>query len=1183
MKLNSTQFSFLLAMLFASTTMFAQFAQPLDIADQYVRANLDQWELTTGDIQDMTVSDMYTDQKTGISRVYYNQQYNGVPIYNAILNVNITNKGQVFFSGNSFEGRISEKVNTTLPIINAEQAVERLALHLGLSVEKPILIEQPTENEFVFDKGNMASENIKVSLKYQKTDDAVRLAWNVTLIPIKSSDMWDSRVDATTGKVLDETNWTVYCQVDGHSFKRTGQHDCSSHAHTVGETGATAAMLTGASYNVWPIPVESPIHGDRAVVKDPHLVTASPFGWHDVNGADGAEYTITRGNNVHAYQDTDSDNASSGDEPDGGMDLNFDFSYDANLEPSDYIEAATVNLFYMNNIMHDVSYIYGFDEAAGNFQANNYGNGGAGGDFVNAEAQDGSGTNNANFATPADGQNPRMQMFRWDLGSTSGFKVTEPASIAGDYDYSGTTWSDGSDIDTATAIIDAEVAIVDDGIFDPLTTDACEDILNGPELAGKVAIIDRGGCEFGFKAVQAQNEGAIAVIICNFEDNPANMGAGAVGGDVTVPTISLGSSDCSTIRQFVGTELRVTFQLPVQQTTGPSQVDSDLDNGVIAHEFGHGISIRLTGGPANVGCLGGSEQMGEGWSDFMSLITSAKAGDSGAMPRGIGNYSAGLQPDGGGIRHYPYTTDMNINPLTYGQIPNESVPHGVGAAWCTILWDMYWAFADKDGFETDVYADTGTSGNNYAIQLVFDGMKNQPCLPGFVTGRDGILAADIALSGGANQCLIWETFARRGVGVNAIQGTNDVGDEVENFEVPCECRDKITISKSMDDYVDPGEEFNVTLMLSNCKNDPISGIQVTDELPDGAEFVPGSSNVPGTVQGNAVVFDIPMMPFGSEQTITYKLKSDPNKPSKLLWLDPITQDSEDEWDIGFTGTPNTIWTVTTQFGAHTGDRAWWVNDTDTENFVYFGQMEGNGFTVSGDRPALRFWHKFNTEVSLDGGWIEIKKVGDIAWQVVPDRMIRNGYTGALSYNTFVIPNLVGFSGDSGDEFAATYVDISDWMGETIQVRFRFGNDTGAEVDDGGWLIDDIEYQDMFSYNSEACVTTAEGDNACAIAPNEGTIVESAEFNNTVEKLQDVTITTYPNPVNNLLNIGIDSERQQELEMSLLTLDGKVVSGQTFNLIGKQTVQVDVSSFPAGFYFLKIATEEGSTVQKIVIE
>ena len=69
------------------------------------------------------------------------------------------------------------------------------------------------------------------------------------------------------------------------------------------------------------------------------------------------------------------------------------------------------NLFYYNNIMHDFSYRLGFTETARNFQTNNYGRGGLGNDSVRAEAQDGSGTNNANFATPPDGQRPRMQQF----------------------------------------------------------------------------------------------------------------------------------------------------------------------------------------------------------------------------------------------------------------------------------------------------------------------------------------------------------------------------------------------------------------------------------------------------------------------------------------------------------------------------------------------------------------------------------------------------------------------------------------------------------------------------------------------------------------------------------------------------------------------------------------------------
>ncbi len=76
-----------------------------------------------------------------------------------------------------------------------------------------------------------------------------------------------------------------------------------------------------------------------------------------------------------------------------------------------------------------------------------------------------------------------------------------------------------------------------------------------------------------------------------------------------------------------------------------------------------------------------------------------------------------------------------------------------------MLWDLSWAYIDKYGFDPDLYY--GTGGNNKVMQLVIDGLKLQPCSPGFVDGRDAILAADTALTGGEDQCLIWEVFAQK--------------------------------------------------------------------------------------------------------------------------------------------------------------------------------------------------------------------------------------------------------------------------------------------------------------------------------------------------------------------------------------------------------------------------------------
>lgn len=136
------------------------------------------------------------------------------------------------------------------------------------------------------------------------------------------------------------------------------------------------------------------------------------------------------------------------------------------------------------------------------------------------------------------------------------------------------------------------------------------------KLNGKIVFIERGECEFGAKAYYAQKAGAIAVIICGFNEESVSMGPGALGGRVTIPAYFAIKSKCDKVRILIDSSLKIKIQKPVGNLAGPDSLDGDFDNGIIAHEFGHGVSNRLTGGPSQAGCLGNGEQMGEGWSDF---------------------------------------------------------------------------------------------------------------------------------------------------------------------------------------------------------------------------------------------------------------------------------------------------------------------------------------------------------------------------------------------------------------------------------------------------------------------------------------------------------------------------------------------------------------------------------------
>ena len=206
--------------------------------------------------------------------------------------------------------------------------------------------------------------------------------------------------------------------------------------------------------------------------------------------------------------------------------------------------------------------------------------------------------------------------------------------------------------------------------------------------------------------------------------------------------------------------------------------DADLDAGVIVHEYGHGVSTRLTGGPSNVTALNTmqSRALGEGWSDYWPLAFFQKAGDRKEDAVNYGDYLNGPNPVlTKGIRRFPYSFDMTINPLTYADynaggapIPN-SEEHNAGEIWASVLWDMHWLLTEKYGFSADLY--NGQAGNNVAMQLVMDGLKMQPANPSFLDARDAILTADMVRYNGVNQREIWTAFARRGMGYSAIDDT----------------------------------------------------------------------------------------------------------------------------------------------------------------------------------------------------------------------------------------------------------------------------------------------------------------------------------------------------------------------------------------------------------------------------
>ena len=229
------------------------------------------------------------------------------------------------------------------------------------------------------------------------------------------------------------------------------------------------------------------------------------------------------------------------------------------------------------------------------------------------------------------------------------------------------------------------------------------------------------------------------------------------------------------------------MQMFLWDTTNP-QRDGDLDNGIIIHEYGHGISTRLVGGPSNVNCLTNNQQPGEGLSDWWALVYTAKAGDRGTDSRGIGTYALGQPVSGVGIRPQPYSTNPAVNTWTYASINGMAIPHGVGAVWAQAAWEAYWALVDNWGFDPNLYNAMGNAGNQRMMLYVNEGLKNTACNPTFTQVRDGIIDAAKVLHGGEDVCRLWTAFAAFGLGTDAVSGGPASTRPTNGFSVPAACQ-----------------------------------------------------------------------------------------------------------------------------------------------------------------------------------------------------------------------------------------------------------------------------------------------------------------------------------------------------------------------------------------------------------
>jgi hypothetical protein len=375
-------------------------SSPVTIARSFLERNAELYRLAPDDLANLVVFKRYVTKHNGVTQLYLQQRDGGRAVYGSGISFAIDRTGRILIAG----GRYYPGTGTdAVASLSAAEAVARSASEFGARSERLRLISAslgPTRRTVfantiargVENPSQITAELVSFPVA---PDEAARLAWK-TVVEASEVGWYESVVDARTGQLLHRVNYYSDSGPQGTVF--TAQHP----------------GVTGAS---------------RSVV---------PFtGW--VSGQ------ATSGNNTNTYQDLTESNTveyqtQTPASPDPAF-QHFDYAWTdfwntnnavtslVPAGPGGYvdIDAVITQLFYYTNVMHDYLYGFGFDEPSGNFQVNNFGLGGSGGDAVQAEATDGYEdgvvtncvddgnpircVNNANFGTGGDGSTARMQMF----------------------------------------------------------------------------------------------------------------------------------------------------------------------------------------------------------------------------------------------------------------------------------------------------------------------------------------------------------------------------------------------------------------------------------------------------------------------------------------------------------------------------------------------------------------------------------------------------------------------------------------------------------------------------------------------------------------------------------------------------------------------------------------------------
>jgi hypothetical protein len=347
-------------------------------------------------------------------------------------------------------------------------------------------------------------------------------------------------------------------------------------------------------------------------------------------------------------------------------------------------------------------------------------------------------------------------------------------------------------------------------------------------------------------------------------------------------------------------------------------------------------------------------------------------------------------------------------------------------------------------------------------------------------------------------------------------------------------------------------------------------LRIIDEIPEGCTVIESSlPNGATTDPANAQIY-IPLQNLlpGFETVFAYQLVSASDQASRPMFEDDLEGDEVMlDWEVEtFQGS------VPFELHENAGidnSNGWTIANTDNVNIHNLNLRRE--ILLDANQPVLRFFQRYNTETGSDGGVVEISDDGGQTWNDLGPFLFRHPYPRSISLNTFNELDRRAFSGDQ-NSWIATYADLSNWRGQTVSIRWRFGSD--FQFDGMGWWLDEFAIFDAFNYQSTSGLYEDELLLASTVAEEWGTIVQPDQSIPTAEpEYSEPELLVYPNPVSNVLTLlssdGIIGH------VKIYQIDGRMV--RKLDTEYGQKLNINVSDLSTGVYFIEV--QIGNYIQR----